>query len=279
MSTNFSKDYLFKLANETGDHTLVAFKNADLRYSVAAQQAYKSAEAAEEAAADKEDRSDAAYEAIEAKLQEVIKKEIDLRKKLADAKATCEIDTKNWQKAYESLTRADEACDCAEKEARRLYDRACTRAEAILKERAAGAAEQERQAQIKLLREKIAELEQGASSAESGAESGASSSGSPASAAASPLAEPSAPTKQMVKRLIQQGRKRLPAAYKKWKLKVQRELIPGWKVQIIVRKTGANAGAHVLKFTARNGKKFDSFVKAKAYDLKLRGTPRPEIRV
>lgn len=270
MSTKFSKEYLFKLADETSHPALNAFKNADLRYVGAAQHAYESAKAAEEVADAKEDASDAALEAIEAELKEVLEKEIFLREKLASAKATCEIDSNNWQKASESLTRADEACDAAENEARRAYHLACITADGILKQRTARAAYQER---LKLLREKIAELEQGASSAESGAESGAS----PASAAASPLAGPSEATE--LKRLIRQGRKRLPAATKKWKLKVQRELLPDWKVEIIVRKKGANAGAHILKFTARNGKKFDSFVKAKAYDLKLRGTPRPEIRV
>ena len=76
---------------------------------------------------------------------------------------------------------------------------------------------------------------------------------------------------------MQEGRKSLPAKQKKWNLTLKRELLPDWKVQVIVRKSGAKAGGHVLKFRAGNGKTFSSWRKAFAYDCVVRaarGVPR-----
>ena len=59
------------------------------------------------------------------------------------------------------------------------------------------------------------------------------------------------------------GLKRVPTVKAAYCLKLQQAGMEGWKVSITVRRRGKQAGAHILKFQAPNGKKFRSWAQAK----------------
>ena len=70
--------------------------------------------------------------------------------------------------------------------------------------------------------------------------------------------------------MVQLGLKGVSAKKKKWDLWLKRNCVPGWKVQVIVRKSGAQAGGHTLKFRAPNGLTFASGKKVAHYDKVIR---------